>query len=148
MTGYRAGYIIASQEIINAMAKFQGHLTGNVCTFVQHGAIQALREEQKQKQKNQSLFLKRRDLTYELLKTIFPCEKPKGAFYFFVDASKYIGTKHKNSLELAMSLLTQDKVAVAPGSAFGKENFLRISFSRSEEEIKKGLQRIKNSLCN
>ena len=129
------------------MAKFQGHLTGNVCTFAQYGAIQAIDEEKQQREKNQQLFQKRRDFTYELLKEIFDCQPPKGAFYFFVDASKYIGKEHKDSLELAMYLLKEAKVAVAPGSAFGKENHLRISFSRSEEEIEKAIKNIKEALC-
>lgn len=147
MTGYRVGYTIASKEITAAMAKFQGHLTGNVCTFAQYGALKALEEDQTQKKKNQDLFEKRRNFTYELLKDVFPCHLPQGAFYFFVDASKYIGEAHKNSLELALYILKEAKVGVAPGSAFGLENHLRLSFSRSETEIAQALAQIKDLLC-
>ncbi len=68
--------------------------------------------------------------------------KPQGAFYCFVNISEILGEKISNSLELTGLLLTEAKVAVIPGCVFGDDNFIRLSYATSMENIVEGLNRI------
>ena len=73
---------------------------------------------------------------------------PSGAFYFFFDISKYYNNNFNSSFIVADYLLNEFKVAVIPGSAFGDDNSIRISFATSEECIIEGISRIKNGLLS
>ena len=69
-------------------------------------------------------------------------EKPDGAFYVFPDVSKFYGGDLKNSTDFSEMLLEKAHVAVVPGSAFGDDNCIRLSFATSLEDIEKGIDRI------
>ena len=66
--------------------------------------------------------------------------------YLFADVRRYLGSKHKDSAALAGYLLREAKVAVVPGSAFGAEGFVRISFSGSEQDLRQGFARMERAL--
>jgi aspartate aminotransferase len=146
MTGFRVGYLSAEPDVVAAVSRIHGHVTGNVCTFAQHGALAALGLGPAFLEERRALFQKRRDLAFDLASKLFDVVKPQGAFYLFCDASKHIGKAHKDSAALAHHLLTQGKVALVPGSAFGLENHLRISYSTGEDQIKKGFARLAEAL--
>jgi len=79
------------------------------------------------------------------------CFEPQGAFYVFPNVSSYYGKKHEdktinNSFDLTEFLLEEAKVAVIPGIEFGADDYIRISFAVSTEEIKEGISRISRSL--
>jgi aspartate aminotransferase len=153
MTGWRIGYAAASLEFVNAMNKLQGHVTSNASSISQAAALEALYGPQDSVAAMKKEFESRRNLIFDLVTSIdgIKCFKPKGAFYLFPNISCYFGKifdncKIKNSYDLAMYLLKEAKVATVPGTGFGKEGHIRISFSTSQEKIKEGIDRIKLAL--
>lgn len=147
MTGFRLGYMLASEKIISAVNKLQGHLTGNNCTFAQYGALEALNMSQSIIDDMVQLMQKRRDLAYSLFSQIFPkMERPQGAFYLWPDVREMIEGKFSDDIAFAEFILREAGVAILPGSAFGAPGYLRICFAPSENEIREGFEKIKSIL--
>lgn len=142
MTGFRVGYMVAPEPLIKAVNKLQGHLTGNNCPFAQYGAVAALGMDETIVTDMISTFQKRRDLAYSLFSQKFPCEKPEGAFYLFMDVRKYLGEKFQSCEELAKYILMEAGVALVPGVAFGAPGFMRLSFAESEDNLKRAYEQI------
>ncbi|MFH0868167.1 MAG: pyridoxal phosphate-dependent aminotransferase [Candidatus Woesearchaeota archaeon] len=145
MTGFRVGYVAAEKNIIDTMNNLQGHVTGNVCTFSQYGALAALSIDKSIIKKRVSILEKRRDMAYKLTKKLFDCIKPEGAFYLFPNVESALGSI-KSSEELASYFIEKAGVAVVPGEVFGVKNHIRISYALPEEEIKKGFEKISKLL--
>ncbi len=154
MTGWRIGWAVGPKEIIAAMARIQGQSTSNATSIAQKAALEALTGPQECVAEMRESFKKRATLLYEELKKIpgLDLPKPQGTFYAFVDFSAYFGRKTpqgqviKGSLEMGDYLLEEARVATVPGVAFGEDRFLRISFANADEEILKGINRIKEAL--
>jgi len=146
MTGFRVGFMIADKALIKAINNLHSHLTGNVCTFAQFGALAALEMDPAIMQQMQETFQKRLDVAYPLCREIFDCVKPGGAFYLFPNVEKYLGERFADDDALAEYLLKEAHVAVVPGSSFGAPGHLRISFSTNEENIRTGFERMKKAL--
>ncbi|HEC69640.1 MAG TPA: pyridoxal phosphate-dependent aminotransferase [Candidatus Omnitrophica bacterium] len=153
MTGWRIGYGGGPEEIIRLVSTLQSHTTSCPASISQHAGIEALEGSQEEVRKMRAEFEKRRDYLLQRISKIrgLSCIKPQGAFYCFLDISNFLGRKIKDkivkgSLEFASVLLEEEKVAVIPGKAFGRDDFVRISFATSLEELKKGLDRIENFL--
>lgn len=145
MTGFRVGYVAGPEEVVRGLLKFQSHLSGNVCTFAQHGAVAALKMDQGLVQQRCTILQQRRDLAFTLAKDLFGCIKPQGAFYLFPNVDQYLGP-NETSEYLAMRLLQTAGVAVVPGEAFHHPGHLRISFGASEADLCAGFERIKKAL--
>ena len=141
MTGFRIGHIAAPGEIIAALSKIQSHLSGNVCTFAQYGALAALSLEGQLLLDRRAELQQKRDMAYQTVSSLFDCIKPQGAFYLFPDVSAVL-KNNETSQALAERILKQAGVAVVAGEAFGMAKHLRISFAVSEENLKKGLEQI------
>ncbi len=141
MTGFRIGYVTAATPIIGALSKIQSHLTGNVCTFAQYGALAALSLDGHLLSARQSELQQKRDMAFQYVSKLFGCIKPQGAFYLFPDVSTVL-KNDETSEALAEHLLKQAGVAVVAGAAFGMAKHLRISFAVSEENLKNGLEQI------
>ena len=141
MTGFRIGYIAAPEEIIAALSKIQSHLTGNVCTFAQYGALAALSLDDHLLSVRLSDLQQKRDRAFEVVSTLFDCIKPQGAFYLFPDVSAAL-KNYETSEALAEHLLMQAGVAVVAGETFGMAKHLRISFAVSENNLRNGLEQI------
>ncbi len=141
MTGFRIGYVAAPGQIIAALSKIQSHLTGNVCTFAQYGALAALSLDDHLLSARHSELQQKRDLAFEYVSKLFDCIKPQGAFYLFPDVSTVLKS-NETSAALAERLLKQAGVAVVAGEAFGMPKHLRISFAVSEQNLKNGLEQI------
>ncbi len=146
MTGFRVGYLIAPKDVFKSINNLHSHLTGNVCTFAQYGALAALEMDPAIMQSMQETFQRRLDLAYPLCAELFDTVKPKGAFYLFPNVEKYLGDQFKDDDALTEYLLQEAQVAVVSGSSFGAPGHLRISFSTGEEAIKEGFARIKAAL--
>ena len=140
MTGFRIGYAAAPGEIITAMARLQSHLTGNVCTFAQHGALAAAKDDPSHFDRWRSRLRKKRDITLEILKDL-PCPTPNGAFYVFPDVTRFL-RKGESTESLATEILGQVNVAVAPGEAFGGDGHIRICYAVEKEQLICGLERL------
>ena len=147
MTGFRIGYLAASEKVIKALKCMQSHLTGNACTFAQHGCLAAFDLGEEYYAKVREIMQRKRNLAYELANGFSSCKKPKGAFYLFLDMTEHIEKLNMNSAdELVEHLLKNNNVAVVPGSAFGIDKYIRISYATDEESIKEGFKRIKEGL--
>ena len=146
MTGFRIGYVAASSEIIGALNKLQSHVTGNVCTFAQYGALAAL-----EMNKDSELVGWRDDLAkkagfrFSKISRLFDCVRPQGAFYLFPDVSSHLGNGI-TSADLARRLLEETGVAVVPGEEFGMPGHIRISYAVSQDDLASGLEKIAEAL--
>jgi len=140
MTGWRIGYAAGNQEIITAMIKLQGQMTSNPSSISQMAALEALNGNQSSVLTMRKEFETRRDYMVKRLNKIksISCDIPEGAFYCFADISKL----NKNSLSFANELLDKALVATVPGSAFGKEGYLRLSYATSMQNLIKAMDRI------
>lgn len=153
MTGWRIGYAGGKEEIIKAMSNLQSHSTSNPTSFAQKGALAAISGPQDSVIKMRSEFKKRRDYMIKKLNQIpgISCTKPSGTFYLFPNVSGILGRsfnkeKIRNSLDLTEFLLKEAKVAVVPGVAFGAENYIRLSYATSMDNIIKGVDRLKKAI--
>jgi len=145
MTGWRLGTLVAPAPLAKAVAELQSQMTSNANTFAQYGALAALREKEKtQAALAQMLtaFDRRRLLLHRGLTAIpgVTCVLSQGAFYLFPNISSF----GLPSVTFCERLLEQEKVAAVPGSAFGAEGYLRLSYATSDEIIGKGIVRLAN----
>lgn len=144
MTGWRIGFMTGPEDVIAAAAAAQSQTTSNPCSISQKAATVALKEGTPDIQRMREAFRARRTITGSMLREIpglsFP--EPDGAFYYFVDVSAYLGDRFANSGELAEYLLVDHLVALVPGSAFGDDRGIRLSYACSDEDLKKGLGRL------
>jgi len=140
MTGWRIGITAAPGPIAKAIDAVQSHSTSNPTSFAQKGAVAALNGPQDHLPVWLAEFARRRAYAWEKLNSIpgISCVNAKGAFYLFPNISG-LGLK---SMEFCAKLLEQEKVAAVPGIAFGADDYIRISYATSLENIKKGLDRI------
>jgi len=146
MTGWRLGYALAPKIILKGMLKIQQHSVSHPTSFVQYAGIEALTGDQQPVYEMTAEFRIRRDLVIdELSKIGIKCRRPSGAFYAFIDVSKY-GT----SIEVTERLLRDAYVAVTPGSAFGPdgEGYVRLSYAASREQIVNGIKRMSEVLMS
>ncbi len=149
MTGWRVGYVACPEEYAKVIASLNSQTVSNVTTFAQFGALEALKnpEAKNYVARMKEEFTKRRERAYELLKSIphVSIFKPKGSFYIFPNFS-YYSQKLGDDIKLAQMLLEEAKVACVPGSPFGAQGYLRLSYATSMENIEEGIERIRNAL--
>ena len=155
MTGWRLGYTASCIEIAKASDKIQGQFTSGPTSITQRAAITALTGDLKPTEEMVAAFKKRRQIIMGLVNKIpeVICSEPPGAFYIFPDVHFYFGKKtaEGNTIndadELSMYLLNDAHVSSVSGKAFGEPNCIRLSFANSEENIGKGMEKIKNALA-
>lgn len=155
MTGWRIGYCGGPAHIITAMENIQSQSTSNPSSISQAAAETALNGDQSCMEPMIAAFKERNRFVTEQLNQIngVHCLSSEGAFYAFADVRQSIRDLHKSSLlstptDIAFSeyLLENAGVAVVPGSAFGCEGYMRLSFATSMDNLKQALSRIKNLL--
>ncbi len=148
MTGWRIGYGIGPEELIAGMSRLQGASTSGACSIAQAAALEALSGDHTAVHKMRDEFSKRRDRIVEGLMAIphVQLPRPGGAFYAFPNISHYFGGKVENSLELCAYLLNEQRLAVVPGSAFGADAHIRLSFACSTDTIDDALSRLVTGL--
>lgn len=149
MTGWRIGYTAADEKLIKIMSNIQSHTTSNPNSIAQYASVEALNGEQKSLDIMVNEFAKRRNYMVDKINSIrsLSCIKPEGAFYVMVNISKLFNKKINNqiitdSLSFSNLLLEHEKVAVIPGIAFGVDNYIRLSYATSMDNIINGLSRI------
>ncbi len=155
MTGWRLGYLAANKEIAAANDKMQGQTTSGTCSIAQRAGIAAYEQGLDSVVAMKEAFARRRELVYNLLKEIpgVKTNLPEGAFYFFPDISSFFGKKDsdgnviKDSSDLALYLLNEGHVATVGGDSFGNNNYIRLSYAASDENLKEALRRIKEALA-
>jgi aminotransferase len=140
MTGWRVGYLIGSEEVISRLLLLHAGMVTAIPTFLQTACITALETDTTPMAE---VYAKRRDYVCSRLKDMgltFP--EPKGAFYVFPDITKF----GMDSGEFCTRLIKEAKVATVPGSCFGAEGHIRISYCCSDENLKKGMDRLEQFL--
>lgn len=155
MTGWRLGYIATNRVIAAANEKIQGQTTSGTCSISQRAGIAAYKEGLESVLEMKNAFARRRQLVYELLNEIpgVKTNLPEGAFYFFPEISSFFGKKDpegnviKNSADLALYLLNYGHVATVGGDSFGNDNYLRLSYAASDDNLREALRRIKEALA-
>lgn len=153
MTGYRIGFMAGPEWLAKACTKLQGQVTSGATSVSMQAAIAAFNGDQSCLAEMNTAFKRRRDLVLGHLADIegVQCATPGGAFYVFPDFSHYFGKsagdrKIENSMDLCIYLLEEGHIATVPGSAFGAEGCVRISYANSDENLEKAMERLKKSL--
>jgi aminotransferase len=145
MDGWRVGYLVAPKEIISSATKIHQHIVSCPNTFVQIGAEEALTSSQESVIEMVEEYNRRRSLIMDFLDEYdIPYVKPRGAFYFFPNISKF----GLSSQQFCDFLLEEAKVATVPGIAFGStgEGYIRISYTLPLQDLKKALTEIGKAL--
>jgi len=146
MTGWRMGYVAAPKDLIPALMKVHQHTAVCATSFAQKGALAALTTPSDCVGEMVKEFARRRKLVLDYLDEMEGINyvKPEGAFYIF-PSIKDLGIGDE---ELTDYLLEEAKVAVVPGSCFGRcgKNHIRIAYSTSYENLEKGLERMSKAL--
>lgn len=155
MTGWRIGYCGGPSHIITAMENIQSQSTSNPSSISQAAAEAALNGDQSCMNPMRSAFKERNAFVTEQLNQMngVHCLSSEGAFYAFADIRESMDSLYKRKLisaqnDIAFSeyLLENAGVAIVPGSAFGCEGYMRLSFATSFENLQQALGRIKNLL--
>jgi aspartate aminotransferase len=152
MTGWRVGYTLGPEVLIQAIIKIQSQSTSNPTSIAQYAALEAMRGSMDSVPPMLAEYTKRRKRIVEGLRQIpgVTCEWPGGAFYAFPNISAHLKGANplaKSCTELAKELLDQAHVALVPGEAFGAPGFLRLSYATSIERIEEGLRRLNKFLA-
>lgn len=140
MTGWRVGYLIGSEEVISRLLLLHAGMVTAIPTFLQTACITALETDTTPMAE---VYAKRREFVCRRLREMglnFP--EPKGAFYVFPDITKF----GMESGEFCTRLIKEAKVATVPGSCFGAEGHIRISYCCSDENLQKGMDRLEEFL--
>lgn len=152
MTGWRIGYAGGPKEIVTAMTNIQSQSTSNPASIAMKASAEALKGPQDAVNAMVREFDRRRVYMVERLNSIkgITCLRPNGAFYAFPNISGLLGKSFngralKDSSDVASLLLEEVRVALVPGSAFGAEGYLRLSYATSMENIKEGIDRIEKA---
>ena len=144
MTGWRLGYTLAPQPLVDAMLKLQSQSTSNPTSISQYAALEAMRGSMDSVAAMLAEYARRRARILEGLRAIpgITCTEPFGAFYVFPNISAMLGDTAPDSAALARQLLERVHVAVVPGDAFGAPGYLRLSYATAMERIEEGLRRL------
>ena len=140
MTGWRIGYVIGTKELINDLAVMQSHSITHPCSIAQKAALAALTGGQGGVAHMVREYRRRRDRVVEDLNRIpgVSCHLPEGGFYAFPNVSAFL----EGDSTALVGRLVKAGVAVVPGTAFGCDGFVRISFSYPMEKVKQGVDRM------
>jgi aspartate aminotransferase len=150
MTGWRIGYTLAPEPLVQAVIKLQSQSTSNPTSIAQYAALEAMRGTMESVPVMLAEYARRRKRIVEGLRAIpgVTCEMPGGAFYAFPNVSAHLAngaSEHalaKDATHLAKLLLDEARVALVPGDAFGAPGYLRLSYATSIERIEEGLRRM------
>ncbi len=155
MTGWRIGYAAGPAGVIKAMTNIQSQSTSNPTSIAQKAAVEALTGPQDFIGDMRAEFDRRRTFIVKELNAIpgMSCIMPNGAFYAFPNTAKIYGARYgekriASSADLALYLLEEAKVALVHGDAFGDDNYLRISYATSLEDLRRGVERISQAVRN
>lgn len=150
MTGWRIGYVAGRSDVVQAISTLQSQSTSNPNSIAQAAATEALNGDHSFLKERTETFKNRRDFMVEKLNSApgLSVTTPQGAFYLFVSCEGLVGKKTKNGkiisndLDFTEYLLEDHLVAVVPGVAFGMNNFIRISYATSKEQLEIGCNSI------
>ena len=151
MTGWRVGWMIGPKDVIKAATNFQSHATSNVCNVAQKAALAAVAGDLTAVSMMRDAFYRRGRTMHQMLSAIsgVTCMEPQGAFYCFPSFQGLLGRPvgadgrvASNTLELCDLMLSEAKVALVPGEAFGAPGYARLSFALADKDLEEGVRRL------
>jgi len=149
MTGWRVGWMIGPSDVMKASINFQSHATSNVNNVAQAAALAAVAGDLSAVSMMREAFERRGRTMHRMLNDIpgITCLEPEGAFYCYPNVTGLIGKTFNgktanNSMELADIILSEVKVAIVPGEAFGTAGYARFSFALGDADLEEGIRRI------
>jgi aspartate aminotransferase len=149
MTGWRAGYALASKSLVANLSKLQSQSTSNATSFVQKAAMAAVAGPQQCVSDFRTEFIELRDHILQRLREIpgVTCTTPEGAFYVYPNIGAFLGKGGiRTATEMATRLLHEAHVVTVPGEAFGTAQHVRMSYPVTKENIDEGTRRMKEFL--
>jgi aspartate aminotransferase len=152
MTGWRIGYAAGSAEIIGGMKKIQSQSTSNATSIAQAASVAALNGDQSGIPMMVGEFRKRHDMVVDRLNRLPGVEaiESDGTFYTFPNFADAIAARDSidNDLQLTADILENAGVAMVPGSAFGAEGYMRISYATDMQTLETALDRLEEYLTD
>ena len=149
MTGWRVGWLIGPVDLVTAATNVQSHETSNVSNVSQRAALAALSGGLDDVAMMRAAFDRRRGPIVRMLNEIegVVCVEPEGAFYAFPSVRGLLGKslcgqRPSTSAELAELCITEAKVAVVPGEAFGAPGYFRMSYALGDDDLVEGVSRL------
>lgn len=138
MTGWRVGYLTCADYVMERLLLLSAATITAVPTFIQEAAMVALKTDPSPMRE---IYRKRRDYVCSRLTAMgLPFPEPEGAFYIFPSIAEF----GMGSEEFCLRLIQEGKVAAVPGSCFGADDYIRLSYCYSEAELKRGLDRLED----
>lgn len=148
MTGWRVGYILANEILIQTITKFQQNIAVCASSISQYAALEAIKHTEEYSKEVRCIFEQRKTC---VINGLSKCKDisyvdPKGTFYVFIDIAK----TQLDSMSFALRLLEEEQVAVIPGIAFGNafDNYVRLAFTLEPKLLEEGILRIINFITN
>jgi len=144
MTGWRIGWAAGPRELIKAMARLQSHLTSNPTSISQWAALEALTGDQTPVAEMLAAFTERRELVLARLRSMpgVSCAQPMGAFYAFPNVAELYNDEITSSFDMANHLIETVHVVTVAGAAFGRDEYLRVSFAVEMDRLREALDRM------
>ncbi len=149
MTGWRVGWMLGPSDAVVAATNIQSHETSNVANVSQRAALAAVSGDLGAAAEMRQAFDRRRRVMHRMLNEIdgVTCLEPEGAFYAFPDVTGLLGrtvagSRPQSSAELAEVCITEAKVAVVPGEAFGAPGYFRMSYALGDDDLVEGVSRL------
>lgn len=146
MTGWRIGFALANTEWIGIAGRIQAHTTSNPCSVSQYASLSVVQgDAEADRIRMFNAFKRRRDLICDLLEGVKGIEfqRPQGAFYVF---PRVLTDAPMDSRRFCLELLESGGLGTIPGSAFGTEGFIRLSFAASDDDIVEAVKRLNSFL--
>ncbi|MRG88278.1 pyridoxal phosphate-dependent aminotransferase [Salinibacillus xinjiangensis] len=151
MTGWRIGYAAGNEAIIKAMTNLASHSTSNPTSIAQYAALEAYSSSEEEVETMKKAFEERLNKLYEWVTDLpgVSCVKPKGAFYLFPNVKEAATNCGFNNVDdWVKALLEEEKVALVPGSGFGADENVRLSYATSLDQLEEAAKRIKRFIAN
>ncbi len=149
MTGWRVGWMLGPSDAVVAATNIQSHETSNVANVSQRAALAAVSGDLSAAAEMRQAFDRRRRVMHRMLNEIdgVTCLEPEGALYAFPDVTGLLGrtvagSRPQSSAELAEVCITEAKVAVVPGEAFGAPGYFRMSYALGDDDLVEGVSRL------
>lgn len=149
MTGWRLGWAIAEKELVKKLSALQSQSTSHVSSIVQWAGITAAKLPSSYVTDMVAIFNRRREYCISRLDKMsehLSYVRPNGAFYFFINMSKWLTPRKMTDVELCKQLLSDALIGLVPGTSFGKEKFIRLSYALSDEQLAKAFDRFEDFL--
>jgi aspartate aminotransferase len=151
MTGWRIGWAMGPQKVIQALGDYASQSTGAPSSISQYAAVQAITKCEANIKETNTTLIKRMHAALQEFKAIpeFKVYEPSGAFYFWVDVKKalgksYQGQKIVSSKDFCQVLLEKFYVATVPGEEFGNPGYMRLSFAIGSDRMAQAIKRMRS----